>query len=458
MREVSLAALRDEIQGLRGAVSLVRIHHFSGAKLLNAGCPVTSQEIQALQQSSIASVFFADGGEGELEAQRTLSTQIVDLSDLAIGDVLVDNIFGLDGEILCPPGTFVDAPILEGEIKDLSGPVTIRKRGMKGGPEQANSFLALAPKYPPHPARPDTGLTLASDPAPKPLRPILAPRARVLVTLADSFQRSLLMNVFAAEGHEVIDRRWADVSQAEFQRSKFDVVVLDLADAPGAVPLLRKSDVFRQVSVLVTAPEGRRSEVYKALTQGANGSLPMPFKRDVALERLHSTVQAFGRRVKLKPAVVQERRQSPREGGHMLCTLQDKFLSTPLPVKEATLLDVTDSGLRIEYRRPPGPVTHAYLAHGVHPQHFFFNYAKDNPLGRDVTVSFPQAGGRNLEGHAKFVHLSFMGDFEVAGLALQRMKSSVREHMTAVRGGTARLKPSTQIGPLPGGSTTRRSF
>src|SRR5262245_8723528 len=121
MREVSLAVLRDEVQGLRGAVSLVRIYHFSGAKLLNAGSPVTSQEIQALQQSSIQSVFFADGGEGELEAQRTLSTQIVDIRDLAIGDVLVDNIFGLDGEVLCAPGTFVDAPILEGEVRELTG-------------------------------------------------------------------------------------------------------------------------------------------------------------------------------------------------------------------------------------------------------------------------------------------------------------------------------------------------
>lgn len=277
MREVSLAALRDEILGLRGAVSLVRVYHFSGAKIINSGCPITMQEIQAMQQSGFQGVFFADGGEGDLEAQRTLSTQIVDVRDLAIGDVLVDNIFGLDGEVLCPPGTFVDAPILEGEVRELSGLVTIKKRGMKGGPEQANSYLALAPKYPPHPPRPDTGLTAPADPGSRPLRPILAPRSKVLVTLGDNFQRSLLMNIFAVEGHEVVDRRWADVSQAEFQRMKFDAIVLDLADAPSALQLLRKSDVFRQVAVLVTAPEGRRTEVFKALTNGANGSLPVPF-------------------------------------------------------------------------------------------------------------------------------------------------------------------------------------
>lgn len=455
MREVSVSALRETIVGLRGAVTLVRVYHFSGTKLHNPGSPLTVQEMKAMEQAGIQSVFFSDEGEGELEAQRTLSTQIVDVRDLAIGDVLVDNIFGLDGEVLCPPGTFIDAPILEGELRDLSGAVTIRKRGMRGGPEQAKGYLGLVPRYPPHPPRPDTG-TWAVDPTPRPVRPILAPRAKVLVTLGDSFQRALLMNLFAVEGHEVVDRRWVDVSQAEFQRIMFDVIVLDLADAPAALQILRKSDVFRQVAVLVTAPEGRRSEVFKAIMNGANGSLPMPFKREVVLERLHSTVQVFGRRVKLKPAVIKDRRTSPREGGHMLCSLQDKFLSSPLPVKEATLLDVTDNGLRIEYRRPPWPVAHATLAHGVHPQHFFFNYAKDNPLGRDLTVGFPQTLGRSLEGHAKFVHLSTAGDFEVAGLVLQRMKSSVRDHMTAVRGGTAKASPPTQ--KLPGPSTTRRAF
>ena len=143
----------------------------------------------------------------------------------------------------------------------------------------------------------------------------------------------------------------------------------------------------------------------------------------------------------------------------MLCTLQDKFLSTPLPVKEATLLDVSDAGFRIEYRRPAWPVQHAYLSAGVHPQHFFFNYAKDNPLGRDVTVTFPPTPGRTLEGHAKFVHLSSSGDCEIAGLLLQRMKSSVREHMTAVRGGPVTLRPpSTTIKPPPPSTTFRRPF
>lgn len=460
MREVSVASLREEILRIRGAVTQARVFHPSGALLHGPGSPLTSAELQAFQQAGIQTVWFADQGESEAEALRTLTTQVVDVRDLAIGDVLADTIIGPDGDDLIGPGTFVDAPILEGPVRKASGSVTIRRRGIKpGGPEQVLVYQSLLPKYAPHPPRPDSGATFAVTVQPRPLKPVLAPRATVLVTLEDGFQRALMMNMIAVEGHDVGDRRWADVSQAEFQRLRFDAIILDLADAPSALALLRKSEAFKSVAVLVTAPEGRRSEVFKAISSGANASIPMPVRREVLIERLHGAIQAFGRAPKLKPAVLQDRRGQAREGAHMLCQLQDKFLSSPLPVKEATLLDVTDSGFRIEYRRPVWPVPHAYLPHGVHPQHFFFNYAKDNPLGRDVNVTFPPTFGRTLEGHAKFVHLSFAGDFEVAGLVLQRMKSSVREHMTAVRGGSTAIRPpSTAVKPPPSTTTFRRPF
>lgn len=454
MREVSFDALREEILRLRGAVALTRVFHFSGTRLHDAGSPLTSREIQAMQQSGIQFFYFSDQGESELEAHRSLSTQIVDVQDLAIGDVLVDNIFDRGGDVVCPPGTFIDAPMLEGELKDLRGPVTVKKRGMRGGPEQAGSYLSLIPSYPPHPPRPDSNLAFA-DPTGRAFRPILAPRAKVLVTIHDDFQRALMVNICAVEGHEVFDRRWVDVTQSEFQKSVFDAVILDLAEAHSALQVLRKSDIFKSVAILVTAPEGRKSEVFKAITGGANGSVPLPVKRDVLLEKLHGTIQAFGRQPKLKPTLLKDRRAQLREGGHMVCALQDKFLTGALPVKEATLLDVSDNGLRIEYRRPAWPVSHAYMAHGVHPQHFFFNYAKDSPLGRDLSIALPSVGGRSLEGMAKFVHLSHYGDFEVAGLVFQRMRSSVKEHMTAVRGGPVTLRP---IPPIKPPSTTRRAF
>lgn len=456
MREVSAEALREEILRVRGAVSQTRIYHFSGAKLHDPGSPITSQELQAMKEAGIQSVFFSDQGESEPVAQRALTTQEVDVRNLAVGDVVADTIFGADGEEVCGPGTFVDEVFLSGAVRGAAGSVTIKRRGLRGGPEQASAYLSLIPRYRPHPPRPDTGVLLGAAPAPRAVKPLLAPRAKVLVTVQDDFQRALILNTCAVEGHDAVDRRWADVSQADFQKMTFDAVILDLADAAGALQILRTSDLFRSVAVLVAGPETRRSEIFKAITAGANGSVPMPVKREVLIDRLHSTVQAFGRQIKIKPAVVTDRRALGREGGHMLCALQDKFLKNPLPVAQATLLDLNDAGLRIEYRRPAWPNLHAYLAHGVHPQHFFFHYAKDNPLGRDLSVTLPPVAGRTLEGHAKFVHVSSCGDFEVAGLVLQRMKSSVREHMTAVRGGPVTLKP---IDPIrPASTTFRRPF
>jgi DNA-binding NarL/FixJ family response regulator len=438
-------------------VTLTRVFHSSGARLHGSGTPLTMAEIKAMDQAGIKSVHFADLAEADLVAQRLLSTETVDLRDLAMGDVLADNIFDDDGSVLCPPGTHIDAVILEGKVRDMSGPITIRKRGIQGGPEQIKGYLSLLPRYPPHPPRPDTNVTFV-EPAMKAVKHLVAARSKILVTVSDSFQRALMLNICAVEGHEIIDRRWADVSQAEFQSTPFDAIVLDLADASSAMQVLRRSEVFRSVAVLVTSPEGRKSEVFKAITNGANGSIPLPVKRDVMLDRIHGTIQSFGRATKLKPAVLQDRRKQPRDGAHMLCSLADKFLSSSLPVKEATLVDVSDAGLKIEYRRPVWPFPHAYLAHGVHPQHFFFAYAKDNPLGRDVTVTFPQAAGRTLEGHAKFVHISVNGDYETAGLVLQRMQSSVREHMTTARGGAKygdRPVPTVTVKPQ---STIRRPF
>jgi hypothetical protein len=453
MREVGIESFREEVYRLRGAVALMPIYHFSGTKLHDAGSPINPTDPQLMQRLGMQAVYFPDQGEGDLEAQRSLSTQTIDLRDLAIGDVLADNIFDDAGEVMCPPGTFIDAPLLEGNLRGQTGPITIKKRGMKGAPEQAATYLQMLPPSATRPRRPDPG----GEPITRATRPLLAPRARILVTLEDGFQRALMLNICASEGHETMDRRWIDVTVGDFARTKVDAIILELSDAPAALALIRKSDVFRSVAVLVTAPEGRRNEVFKALSAGANGSIPMPVKRDVLLDRIHHTIQAMGRPLMIKPGVIKERRTVAREGGHMLCTLQDKFLSSPLAVKEATLIDVSDQGLKIEYRRPAW-APHVYLAHGVHPQHYFFNYARDNPLGRDVNVTFPSAGGRTLDGHAKFVHISTAGDFEIAGLQLQRMKSSVREHMTAVRGGSSILRPTAPINVPRPPSTTRRAF
>jgi hypothetical protein len=441
MREVSADFLRDEVTRLRALVTQSRVLHGSGIKLHDPGASLTPAEIRAMQEAGVKSVFLLEPGETEPSAQKQLTTEAVEPLRLAVGDVLAEDVRGPEGELVLKSGTPVDGAILRLGILTGLGPVRIRRRVLRGGAEQAASYLALVPPAAPRTPRPDSRLTRASGAATSTIKPLLAPRARILVTVNDDFQRSLILNTYASDGHEVFDRRWADVSQGELQSMKPDVLLIDLAEAPGALATLRKTDLWKSLAILVAGPESRRPEIFKAISGGANGSVLIPPKREALLEKLRGTIEAFGRRVNLRPALQGERRTGPREGGHLLCTMQDKFLRNPLPVSEATVLDVAEGGLRIEYARREGPHAHAYMAHAVHPQHVFFNYAKDNPLGRDLTVSLPPAKGRTLEGNAKFVHVSANGEFETAGLVFQRMKSSVRDHMTAVRGGT--VTPST---------------
>jgi hypothetical protein len=441
MREVTTEFLRTEVTRLRALVTQSRVFHGSGTKLHNPGTPITPAEIRAMQEAAVKSVFLLEPGETEQSAQKLLTTESVEALSLAMGDVLAEDVRGAPGELLFKSGTIVDGAILDRGILAGLGRVSIRRRVLRGGAEQAASYLGLIPPAAPRTPRPDSRLTRAAGVAPGTIKPLLAPRARILVTVNDDFQRSLILNTYASDGHEVFDRRWADVSHGELQSMKLDALLIDLADAPGALQILRKTDLCKSLAILVAGLESRRPEIFKAISGGANGSVLVPPKRDALLEKLRGTIEAFGRRVNLKPALQGERRAGPREGGHLLCTLQDKFLKNPLPVQEATVLDVGEGGLRIEYSRREWPHPHAYMAHAVHPQHVFFNYAKDNPLGRDLTVSLPPAKGRTLEGNAKFVHISSNGDFETAGLVFQRMKSSVRDHMTAVRGGT--VTPST---------------
>jgi hypothetical protein len=444
MREVSVETLRGEIIRLGALVTQTRVLHVTGARLHAPGSILGSAEIRALQEAGIKSVHLLEAGETEAGAQKELSTEAVEAWNLAVGDVLVEDLRDHTGRIALGAGTLIDPVMLQGGIPGGTGLIKIRRRGLRGGDEQVKAYLSRLPPAEPRAPRPDSRLSRVSEPGGSPLKILLVPRARVLVTVADNFQRAFILNTYLSEGHEVFDRRWADVSQGELHQLKLDALVIDLAEAPVALPVLRKSDFFLRLAVLVAGAEDRKSELYKALVAGANGSLPLPPRRELLLERLRGTLQSLGRRVSIKPAVVRERRLQPREGGHFVCQIADPFLKTPLPIKQVTALDLGENGMRIEYARPAWPQPHAYLAHGVHPQHYCFNYAKDNPLGRDLTVTLPPAAGREMQVSAKFVHVSVNSEYETAGLVFHRVKGSVREHLSTVRGqagSTSRVAP-----------------
>ncbi|HVR85862.1 MAG TPA: hypothetical protein VMU54_16200 [Planctomycetota bacterium] len=444
MREVTVETLRGEVIRLGAVLTETRVLHVTGARLHAPGSVLGPAEIRSLQETGIKSVYLLESGETELGAQKELSTEAVEAFSLAVGDVLLEDLRDHTGRVALPAGTIIDPVMLQGGIPGGTGRIKIRRRGLRGGDEQVKAYLSRLPPAAARTPRPDSRVTRISEAAAASLKALLVPRARVLVTVADSFQRAFILNTFASEGHEVFDRRWADVSPGDLHQMKLDALVIDLAEVPTALPMLRRQDLFHGLAVLVAGAEDRKAEMYKALAAGANGTLPLPPRRDVLLERLRGTIQALGRRVSVKPSVSRERRLQGREGGHFVCQIADPFLKTPLPIKHVTALDLGDNGMRIEYARPVWPQPHAYLAHGVHPQHFCFNYAKDNPLGRDLTITMPPAGGREMQLSAKFVHVSLNSEYETAGLVFHRVKGSVRDHISTVRGqagSTSRMAP-----------------
>jgi hypothetical protein len=444
MREVSVETLRGEILRLGAVVAQTRVLHITGTRLHAPGSVIGSAEIRTFQETGIKTVYLLEAGESEQSAQKELQTEAVEAYGLAVGDVLVEDLKDHTGRIALKAGTIIDPVMLQGGIPGGQGKIKIKRRSLRGAEQQAQDYLHRIPVAPPHVPRPDSRVTRTAESAVGPLKLLLVPRARVLVTVADNFQRAFIMNSYASEGHEASERRWAEVSPGELHQMKLDAVVIDLAEAPAALPVLRRTDLLRGLAVLIAGAEDRKAEMFKALSAGANGSLPLPPRRDVLLERLRGTIQSLGKRVTVKPAVIRDRRVQPREGAHFVCKIHDPFLKNPLPIQQVTALDISEGGMRMEYARPPWPQPHAYLAHGVHPQHFLFNYAKDNPLGRDVTVTLPPAAGRDLQISAKFVHVSVAADFETAGLLFHRVKGSVREHMSTVRG---QASPTSRVSP-----------
>jgi hypothetical protein len=456
MREVTLETLRQEILRLGAVVTQTRLLHVSGARLYMPGSVLGSAEIRTMQEAGVRTLYLLEAGESEQGAQKELSTESVEAFGLTVGDVLVEDVKDHAGRVVLKAGTIIDAVLLQGGIPGGTGALKIRRRGLRNAEEQAKDYLNRVPPQPPRVPRPDSRVTRAVEGAAGPIKALLAPRARVLVSVADNFQRAYILNSFAAEGHETFDKRWGDVSPGDLHQMKLDALVIDLAAAPTAIPVLRKTDLLRTLGVLVAGSEDRKVETFKALSAGANGSLPLPPRRDVLLERLRGTMQSLGKRVAVKPAVIRDRRTQPREGGHFVCQIHDPFLKNPLPFREVTALDIGEGGMRIEYARPPWPQPHAYLAHGVHPQHFSFNYAKDNPLGRDLTVTLPPAAGRDLQISAKFVHVSVNADYEIAGLVFHRVKGSVREHLSTVRGQAG--STTARATPRPPSTTRGKAF
>ncbi|HXG60001.1 MAG TPA: hypothetical protein VNO22_01390, partial [Planctomycetota bacterium] len=315
------------------------------------------------------------------------------------------------GRTAFPAGTRAEGAALEA-MRSLPGamfPVASRARLLEAA--RAAEYLARGGRSPARPFRPDP----VQDAAAAPVYWPAAPRAEVLVTLPDDAARLRLVNALLTAGHGAREQRGWNLPQGT--KGKIDVVVVALADAARAAAEIRREPMLQFCAILAVGEDARGPAAFKALQGGANDVLSLPVRPEVFLEKVRACVGLQGKRLRWAPFVLSERRAGPRERKPTTCRLRDPFLSKPLPISTATVLDLADGGIRIEYGLLEGIDLRHYQPHAVHPSHFFYGYARLNPLGRDLEVAIVRPGLPDLVSPARVVHVSRALNAEVAGLA-----------------------------------------
>jgi CheY-like chemotaxis protein len=428
MKEISADFLRQEVARLGEIVVETAVYHESGLKLFSAGDFITLVHAKALHASGIQNLVLLEYEEDARNLRKMLGVQRLAPKDVVVGDVLMDDLRSTDGELIYPSGSTVTAGQLDRLRSSAYPELVVRDRKLVESMRLAQEFFAqLDPSDPRGTTRKVTRVTHVPSTT---ARFLLIPRARILVSISDDPLRIFVSNALQSEGHEVIERPTpSDVVEVAKRETRVTVILLDLDESLAVLPRLRADSDFRDAAIVVCAKEGEQSKLHSALVAGANDALPRPPSRDLLGEKIHGCQAMLGRRVRLAPTLLTERRRQERHPGKGEAELKDPTLTKPLPVTRGEVLDLGDGGLRIEYNLPSWPNPWAYMVHGVHPRHFFYTYAWSNPLGRELRVLVPGPSGPR-ERAVRVSHVAPSGEFETLSLLFPEVQA---RHSTAIR-------------------------
>ena len=421
MREISTEFLRDEIVRLDAIVTESNIFHFSGIKLHAAGDTILLKNAKLMYDLAILNLVLLEPGESESALLKNLGVEKTDPGQLAPGDVLTEETRGASGTVLAAAGTCLNAELIEKIRQTKRGSIAIRRAGNEAEIQQAINYLNLIRLIPANPSPLETRMTRITRLNSFRLLPLLAPRASVLVVLANDFFRTLITNTLVTAGHEVASSLSLMKAVSE-GHSNPDIVVTDAETTPAVVTEFRKDTLPPRLMILACVAEGQ-AEAYKALQSGANDTLSMPPRPEFLLDRIRACQTILGRKSRLIPFVQGNRRAEERKECKATCSIKDPLIVRPLPVVSADVLESSERGIRIDYNLPSWPAPWAYVPGGVHPRHFFYNYAKGNPMARDLTVVIETPGALPMQRVARAIHiapvLSQVVNLEVLGLEFQ---------------------------------------
>lgn len=419
MKEIPADAWAGEISRFGGAALQTWAFDVSGLELHAPGDAVCASQGKLLQELGIPSLFLTEPREKPDEAAAALGAERVPADQLRESDFLAREARGRDARGGFPAGTRVAGPVLEALRRLPEGSLWVAARTRLMEAARAAEYLARGGRSPARPLRPDPAQEALSSPVYWPV----VPRAEVLVAVSNDAVRLRLMNILLTAGHGAREQRgW---SLPTGLKIRTDVVLVDLAEAARVAQEVRREPQLQFCSILAVGEDARGATAFKALQAGANDVVALPMRPEALVDKVRSCLGLQGKRLRWPPYVLAERRAGPRERKPTTCRLRDPFLSKPLPVTTATVLDIADGGIRIEYGLLEGIDLRHYLPHGVHPSHFFYGYARTNPLGRDLEVSIVRPGMPDLVSPARAVHVTRALNAEVAGLAFIKKQPGI---------------------------------
>jgi hypothetical protein len=413
MKRITADFIRQEVTRFGAVVAQTSVFHPCGLKLHSTGDVLTLAHAKALREALVDDLVLADFRE---DPRKALGVQQVPRHQVVPGDVLAEDVRSHRNELIFAAGTEMepdgisrlqDSPVLA---------VAIRHRQLPTMTERAQAYLAHLPAPEALPKESGTRVTRLATQAGPPVRYLVIPQAKVLVAVVDDLLRIFLVNALTSEGHQVAQRS----SKADFIRGveeeRPQLVILDLEGSEYILPEIREMSDTRIRTILVCAPEGKSTQIRNALLAGANDWMPRPPNRDQLNEKLQACQGLLGRRVQIAPSLKAERRSSPREAAKGGVEFSDPGGTKPLPVTRADLMDRSAGGLRIDYNRPIWPTSWSYVGHGVHPNHFFYAYSAENPMGRDLLIRFPGPRNEMQERPVRVMHLTSTEELELLGL------------------------------------------
>jgi two-component system, chemotaxis family, chemotaxis protein CheY len=113
--------------------------------------------------------------------------------------------------------------------------------------------------------------------------------SKILIVDDSQFMRGILMDMLAAEGHEIVEAQNGKEALEKFESAKPDLVLLDIImPEVDGIEVLKK--IGQEAKVLVISAVGQEKMVTEAKALGALNFIVKPFENEKVLEIIKAAI------------------------------------------------------------------------------------------------------------------------------------------------------------------------